>query len=69
MNNLKEYNIKDMCPNCNKGFLEYIPEDEPWCLEHLMCNKCSSTYNLQTSDMKGTFVPYNERFKTIDKKE
>lgn len=36
----------DICPYCNEGKLKYIPENEPWNMEHLQCEKCDSTYNL-----------------------
>lgn len=41
----------DKCPHCTEnpnitdiGTLEIIPANEPYSDEHLMCNKCDSTY-------------------------
>ena len=33
-----------ICPYCNKDTLVVIPDEEPWSVEHLYCNKCDSTY-------------------------
>jgi len=36
----------DTCPHCGKGILQLIKGDHPYNIDHLMCNECFSTYNL-----------------------
>jgi uncharacterized protein YbaR (Trm112 family) len=45
---MKENNhtYSKLCSFCKKGQLEFIKGTEPWDYDHLMCNNCNSTYNL-----------------------
>lgn len=36
-----------ICPHCNKGELQLIPEHQPYNIEHLMCLSCYSTFTLE----------------------
>jgi hypothetical protein len=51
MENKKYLKEGDKCPHCmdnpnitDIGTLEIIPANEPYSDEHLMCNRCDSTY-------------------------
>lgn len=34
----------DICPQCDRGELEFVKPDEPWTQGHLQCDRCDSTF-------------------------
>ena len=47
--------VNDICPHCHKGILELVLENYPWTTDHLQCNVCDSTYNLEDENNKQYF--------------
>lgn len=39
---------EDLCPFCKIGKLVIVSENEPWNCEHLICDRCDSTYELDS---------------------
>lgn len=53
---MKEQSPGDVCPYCQKGILELMEANEPWSIEHLMCDECNSTYPYY-ENIKDKLVP------------
>lgn len=45
-NDIKKVKEGDQCPHCKEGKLEIIKGCEPYSIDHLMCDRCDSTYCL-----------------------
>ena len=51
--NIKKVKEGDECPHCKNGILELVRGTEPelpYTDDHLMCNKCDSTYCLDEGE-------------------
>ena len=42
--------VGDICPHCKEGKIIFIKGNEPYDVDHLMCNLCNSTYILEEDD-------------------
>ena len=47
LNKLPYLQLGDKCPHCKKGRLIFINEAFPYATNHLQCDKCDSTFNLE----------------------
>jgi len=42
----------DECPHCQTGTLELVKGNGPYNVDHLQCDNCDSTYNLNENIIK-----------------